>query len=67
MIEIPEEGLRIWICKNTSQYAGSMQVLISQTATFPKGDDGCCDDDDFCEVCGGYCDVQTYRIVRPKP
>jgi len=66
VIEILEEGLRIWICKNTPQYAGSMEVLISHTATFPKGDNGCCDDDGFCEVCGGYCDAQVYRIVKEK-
>jgi hypothetical protein len=67
MIELPGEELRIWICKNTKQGAGSMEVLISHTATFPQGDDGCCDDDGFCEVCGGYCDAQAYRIVREKP
>lgn len=64
MIEIPDEGLRVWICKHTSKFAGSMEVLTSESVTFPKGDDGCCDDDGYCEVGYGYCDAIAYRIVK---
>ena len=57
-----EMSRTIWVCKNTTRGAYSMEVMIVP----PNGINSCCDDDGMCEVCGGYCDAKQFRVVEVK-
>lgn len=58
MIEIPDEGLRIWICRDTHWHSTFQALIVPSEKCAIKGK---------CPLDKKSCDAQAHRIVREKP
>lgn len=63
MIEIPEEGLRIWICGVTSECSRLEPLTINPKECADLDGNNCT----YRVMNGKPCDAQAYRIMREKP
>jgi len=65
MIEIPETGLGIWICRHSKNWG--IESLAQEPLGVCKGIDGLCRHEKIGILADKLpCDAQAYRIVKEK-